>query len=268
MDLSFVVLNYQTAGLVRNLVKNILNLKLDYSFEILVGDNASKDGIAKIMKEHFSELDNVNFFEYDENNGYGAGNNKIIKNAKGKYIVILNPDIVVLNGTIEKLYNYLESHSDVGIVSPKLLYANKKVQQSYFAYYHLMTPLYRRTFLGKTKKGQTDLDRFLMKGVDINGATTVDWLMGSFWMMRKHIFDELSGFDDQYFMYFEDSDLCRRVNEAGHKVMYHPEAEAIHLHARDSKSKNFWSSILNKMTWIHLSSAYKYFRKFGIKSKK
>jgi GT2 family glycosyltransferase len=166
------------------------------------------------------------------------------------------------------LYDYLENHFDVGLVAPKLLYANKKAQQSYFAYYHLMTPLYRRTFLGKTKAGQKDLDRFTMKDIDVDKATAVDWLMGSFWMIRKEVFNDLEGFDERYFMYFEDSDLCRRVNEAGHKVVYYSEAEAIHLHARDSKSTNFWSSIFNKMTWVHLTSAYKYFRKFGIKSKK
>jgi len=267
MDLSFVILNYKMAGLVRNLVKNILNLNLDYSFEILVGDNASKDNIAKMLKENFPHVNNLHLFLYDENKGYGAGNNKLIKNAKGKYLVILNPDIVILDGTMEKLYDYLENNLDVGIVSPKLLYANRQAQQSYFSYYYLLTPLYRRTFLGKTKKGQKDLARFLMKDIEIKEPTAVDWLMGSFWLMRRDLFNELNGFDDNYFMYFEDSDLCRRVNESGSKVIYHPEVEAIHLHARDSQSPSVFSSLQNKMTWIHLHSAYKYFRKFGIKHK-
>ena len=265
MKLSVIVLNYKSKGLVRNLIRNIIDLKWSFPYEIIVIDNNSNDALAEMLEEEYSDLGNLKFLARDVNDGYGAGNNAGVKLAEGEYLLILNPDIVVNEGTVESLLDYMEKHQDTGIISPKLLYANKKAQQSYFRYYKWKTPMYRRTFLGKTKAGKKDLARFTMQDVEINGATAVDWLMGSFWLMPKSKFDELGGFDDRYFMYFEDADFCRRMNDSAYKVIYYPEATAIHLHARDSKSEGFFKTLSNKMTRIHIKSAIKYFRKFGLK---
>jgi len=178
MDLSFLILNYKTKGLTRNLVKNIGDLKLPYQYEIIVGDN-SNDGTGEMLTELYGDLPNLKFFSFP-NRGYGEGNNQLAKHATGKYLLILNPDIHILPETIEKLYQYLEVHPEAALASPQLIYGNGKVQQSSFRYYKRMTPSYRRTFLGKTSRGQKDLDRFLMKDLDLTQPQNVDWLMGSF----------------------------------------------------------------------------------------
>lgn len=265
MEVSVVILNYRSRGLVRNLIRNILDLQWNFSYEIIVVDNNSQDGLFAHLSEEFPAMENLHFLQRKSNDGFGAGNNAGVELAKGKYLLILNPDIVIKEGTVETLLAYMEAHQDTGVISPKLLYANNKAQQSYFRYYKCKTPIYRRTFLGKTKAGQKDLARFTMADVAIDGPTAVDWLMGSFWLMPKRIFEELGGYDDRYFMYFEDTDFCHRMNDASYKVIYYPEVEAIHLHARDSKSEGFFKTLFNKLTRTHISSAIKYFRKFGCK---
>ncbi|SRR6056297_2275495 len=265
MKVSVLIVNYKSKGLTRNLINNILDLDWPFDYEIIIVDNASNDGSVHYLQEQFPNVSNLHYVKLKENKGYGAGNNAGAKIAKGEYLLVLNPDIVVKKNTVSELLKWLDSHQDIGVISPKLSYANGKVQQSYFRYYKWKTPLYRRTFLGKRKSGQKDLNRFLMTDVKIQGATAVDWLMGSFWLVPKRVFEELNGFDEKYFMYFEDTDFCKRVNKAGYKVIYYPLVGAIHLHARQSKSNGFFKSLLNKLTWVHISSAIKYFRKFGLK---
>lgn len=260
MDLSFLILNYKTKGLTRNLVQNLEDLKLPYQYEIIVGDN-SNDGTGEMLMELYGDLSHLKFLSFP-NRGYGNGNNILAKYATGKYLVILNPDIYVLPGTIEKLYQYLETHPEVGLISPQLIYGNDKVQQSCFRYYKWFTPIYRRTFLGKTAIGQKDLDRFLMKDVDLTKPQNVDWLMGSFWMVRRALFEELNGFDEEYFMYFEDTDFCRRLHDKNHQVVYYPLAQAVHLHAKESDRGSLWKNLTNRLTWIHIKSAYRFFKKF------
>jgi len=260
MDLSFLILNYKTKGLTRNVVKNIFDLKLPYQYEIIVGDN-SNDGTGEMLLELYGDLPSLKFFSFP-NRGYGAGNNELAKYATGKYLVILNPDVHILPGTIEKLYQYLEIHPDVALISPQLIYGNGNIQQSCFRYYKIMTPVYRRTFLGKTSAGQKDLDRFLMKDVDLTQPQNVDWLMGSFWMLRRTVFEELNGFDEKYFMYFEDTDFCHRLHDKNYQVIYYPLARAVHFHAKESDRGKLWKNLFNNFTWIHIKSALRFFKKF------
>jgi hypothetical protein len=260
MDLSFLILNYKTKGLTRNLVKNIEDLKLPYEYELIVGDN-SNDGTGAMLEELYGDLPSLKFLALP-NRGYGHGNNELAKFAKGKYLLIANPDIHILPGTVEKLYQYLEAHPEVALVSPQLIYGNGKVQQSCFRYYKKMTPAYRRTFLGNTKAGQKDLDRFLMKDCDLSQPQNVEWLMGSFWLIRRSAFEELNGFDEEYFMYFEDTDLCRRLRQKNYEVVYYPLAQAVHLHAKESDRGSLWKNLSNRLTWIHIKSSRHFFKKF------
>jgi hypothetical protein len=260
MDLSFLILNCKTKGLTRNLVKNLEDLKLPYQYEIIVGDN-SNDGTGEMLNELYGNLSNLKFLTLP-NRGYGAGNNALAKYASGKFLVILNPDIYILPGTIEKLYQYLENHLAVALIGPRLVYGNGKVQQSCFRYYKRLTPVFRRTFWGNTQLGQKDLNRFLMKDCDLSQVQDVDWLMGSFWMIRRSSFEELNGFDEEYFMYFEDTDFCRRLHQKNYQVIYYPLAQAVHLHAKESDRGSLWKSLFNRLTWIHIKSSRRFFKKF------
>jgi GT2 family glycosyltransferase len=202
----------------------------------------------------------------------GAGNNLGIKESRGNFILVLNPDTVVNKNAIEILFNYLKEHEDVGLIGPKLLYPDGSLQLSCSHFPGFFIPILRRTFLGDYFKNERD--GFMMKNFDHNSISEVDWLMGSCLMFRKKI--KLSSgqifspkFDERYFMYFEDIDLARQMNSKGQKVVYNPEAIIIHDHQRQSAKHPWYLAIfLDVLAWHHIGSWFKYFIKWELKFKK
>jgi hypothetical protein len=165
------------------------------------------------------------------------------------------------------MHELMEADPEIGLAGPKQYYPDKTAQDSCFRWYGLLTPFYRRTFLGRTKFGQKDLDRILMKDYNKESGLAVDWLLGSFLFCRRSVLDKIGLFDERFFMYFEDADLCRRCWAAGFKVYYFPEAEIIHNHIRQSAQDPWYKFFLNKLSVIHIASWIKYLKKWGIRVK-
>jgi N-acetylglucosaminyl-diphospho-decaprenol L-rhamnosyltransferase len=202
-----------------------------------------------------------------ENIGFSGTVNNGLKVATGQYVLILNGDIIVRENAIELLLNYIHSHPDVGIVGPQLLNFNETFQPSTFRFYTPLTIVYRRTFLGKLFFAKKHLDKFLMKDFDHQSVREVDWIMGSSLMTSRKALEKVGPMDHQFKLYFEDTDWCRRFWDAGYKVVYFPEAKMYHYHGKGSASKNVLQALLlNKLTWIHILSALKYFKKYANKS--
>lgn len=273
MDLSIIILNYKYKGLVKNCLKNIKadllqesgNLKLNY--EIIVVDNASKDGVEKMLAANFPE---IKLIMMESNRGYGGGNNAGIKQAQGKYILIVNPDVTVLPGSIEKMYNFMEQHPDFGIVAPQLLSPNGTIQRSCMRFPSFLTPIYRRlAFLEKFSAVKKELARFEINDWDHNSSREVeDWVFGPCLMIRKKTLEEVGSFDERFLLFFEDTDLCRRFKLAGWKIYYLHDAKVVHLDERLSKKQEGLGALRNKTTWIHISSWMKYFWKWRENSQK
>ena len=127
MQLSIIILNYKQKGLVKNCLKNILSLNLGLEYEIIVVDNNSSDGCTVMVKEEFP---GVKIIASKKNLGYAGGNNLGIKKARGKYILILNPDITPLTNSIEEIYQFMENNPDCAIGGPKLLNPDRSTQIS------------------------------------------------------------------------------------------------------------------------------------------
>ncbi len=258
MDLSIIILNYKSK---EKTFRCIESLKADdlsgLVHEIIVIDNNSE---RDLQEELLSKYPTVNFIQSDKNLGMGGGNNLGIKHAQGDYVLILNPDVYVRPGAVKKLYNYINNLEDVGLVAPKLLNPDGSIQYSCFRDYKFLTPLYRRTFLGRFKKKH--LDNFLMKDFDRSEIRDVDWIMGSCLLAKRDVLLELNGFNEKFFMYFEDTDLCRRLRRKGYRVVFYPHAEAVHDHARDS-AKQIWflAPFKNRLAREHIKSWLKYFLK-------
>ncbi|HPA25321.1 MAG TPA: glycosyltransferase family 2 protein [bacterium] len=259
MKLSIVILNYKTKNLVRECLTNILALNLKLTHEIIVVDNNSQDGLEKMISEEFSE---VKFFQTGENKGCGAGNNWGVKKAWGEYVLIINPDVVVLSNSIEKLVNFLDNNQKVGLIAPKLLYPNREDQPSRYRFPKFYMPVFIRTELGLLKKGKEKIGNYFMEDVKNNTPQAVDWVRGASFLMRRDLWQKINGFDERYFIYLEDTDLCRRVWLAGFEVWYLPEAEMIHYYFHESGSGTWRRDILNRLTWVHIVSWFKYFWKW------
>ncbi|MDP4010553.1 MAG: glycosyltransferase family 2 protein [Candidatus Spechtbacteria bacterium] len=234
--------------------------------EIIVTDSETIKETREMMDELFPDFTHL---QEPKNVGFGKIINRAWQIAKGEYIFTINADLIAPRPQeINKLIKYLEENEDVGMAGPRLLNFDETHQSSAFRFYTPMTILYRRTPLGKLASGKRALDAFVLKhSKDITEKPTeVDWLMGSAFLIRKKYLDKVGVFDERFFMYMEDVDLCRRFWENGFKVVYYPHSVMYHFHGKASRSPNVFNAFLNKYARIHLSSAWKYFRKHGLKT--
>jgi GT2 family glycosyltransferase len=254
--LSIIILNYKAAGLLKYCLRSILRHPPSRPYEIIVVDNASGDGAEKLQPLFPA----VRFLLLRENHGYAAGNNEGIAVARGNRICVLNPDIVVFPESFDKLLAALDDDSTLGVVGPKLLNPDRTLQYSCNRFYTPLTPLCRRTALGRLPLGRRILQRDLMMDVDHDHPMDVDWLMGSALLLRRDALDAVGPLDERYFMYFEDMDWCRRFWHHGWKVRYVPEATMVHFHQRAS-AQSFWRFHAR----VHIASAAKYFLKHGFR---
>lgn len=277
MDISIVILNYKCKGFTLNCIKSIKEADWMLAetpqppfnkgetgvlkYEIIVVDNNSGDQIGDILAWQYPD---VIFVQSGRNLGMGAGNNLGIRKAQGEYIVIMNPDTLTFKDTFLKLHEYMKNNPKAGVVGPKQYYPDRSVQDSAFRWYGLLTPLYRRTPLGAFKFAQKDLDRFTMKDYNKDRETEVDWLLGSFLFCRASALQDAGNFDERFFLYFEDTDLCRRFWEKNWQVAYCPDAEIIHNHVRQSAREPWYRFFTSRASRTHVVSWMKYLLKWGV----
>lgn len=259
MELSIIILNYFNKNLVKELLRNLAELNLPFNYETIVVDNASYDGVEEAVNKEFPQ---VKFIQSKINGGFAAGNNLGMKQAQGKYILICNPDLAILSKAIEVLYDYLENNQQVGLAGPRLINADKSIQDSCTLFPDWKLPLYRRTSLGNTQSGQKWLDKYLMKDLDHYINSYVPALFGACLIVRSSALAKVGLLDERYFMYMEDLDWSRRFWENGYKVSYVGQAEVIHLHRRQSATENLWRTLLSKSARHHILSFIKYLKKF------
>lgn len=240
--------------LVKNCIRSIKESEITVPYEIIVVDNNSQDGIVPYLKEYYPDI-LVRVAE--KNLGMGGGNNIGIRAARGKYILVMNPDIFVYRNSVQRMYEYLKGAYKVGLVSPRLLNPDRSLQYTSYRWHKALTPLYRRTALGTLPYVKKQMDHFLMKDFDHKETRAVDWVQGSCFMVPRAVYDHVGLFDERFFMYFEDTDLCRRMWQAGYKVMYYADAEVIHMHMRSSRG-GLIKVLTNKLTREHIKSWIKY----------
>lgn len=259
MKLSIIIVNYNTGPLTRACVKSILQQRLPMSVEIIVVDNASRDESVSFLRSDFPE---ITVIALEQNIGLAAAVNRGLQRGTGEFFLILNPDVIVLPGAMAEMVGYLERERRVGMVGGQLISPNGTVQDSCYLFYTPMTVLYRRTWLGRSRRGKRAVAHFLMQDFDHQSIKDVDWLMGACLMTRAAAVRDVGGMDERYFLYFEDVDWCRRFWQAGWRISYLPAARFSHYHQRSSR-QDFWlSSLTNWVVREHIISGIKYFWKF------
>jgi len=259
MDLSIIILNYKSLGLTKQCLKGILRHKPPLSYEIIVIDNNSGEKIEKVLKENFPQ---VIFIQSKKNQGFSAGINLGIKKAQGKYILILNPDIIILDDSIFVLYQFMEKNKEVGLAAPKLLNPDKSIQYSCLRFPPRLIPFYRRTFLRHLPFVKKIIRNYLYLDFDHNSNKSVDWVLGGAMILRRETLERIGFLDERFFLYFDDVDLCRRIWQAGWQVYYVAEAYMVHYHQRESANKSLIKSLTSYSSWHHIFSWLKYFIKY------
>ena len=260
MELSIIITSYRNPELLKVCLDSIKKNFSGGNYEIIVVDSQTEEDTELMMREEYPE---INFFPFAKNIGFQELVKKGISESQGEFLLILNGDIIVKKDSIEGLLEYIKSHSDVGMIGPKLINFNGTLQYSCSRFYKPLTIVYRRTFLGKLPFAKKHLDWFLMMDYDHASVKEVDWLMGSALLISRHAVEKVGLMDPRYFMYFEDVDWCRRFWENGYKVIYYPLVSMHHYHGRGSAGKNtIFSIFFNWLTRAHISSAIKYFLKY------
>lgn len=240
-EVTVSIVNYKTPHQVIECIESILHFNKD--FEIIVVDN-SNDRSADIIKKSFPEITLIK----SKNIGFGKAHNLAIKRAKGKYIAIVNPDIIVEETTFQTLINFLNKNPKANIVGPVLYGTDGKLQKSCFNHPSLFVQLLlRRTPLKRIFK--KTMNQYLLRHLDLSKEQKVPWISGAFMLLRNKYY-----FDPFYFMYVEDADLCRSVGN----VYYVPQAKAIHIGGFKSKKSL-------KFVLIHLKSVLYYAVKYALR---
>jgi len=267
LDLSIVIVNYNSRGLLRQCIKSLLQNLEDskISYKIIVIDNNSHDGSIEMVREEFPM---VRLIPRDFNSGYAKGVNVGIKSIEAGYYLIINPDTtIVQERAIERLIDFMDTHQAVGLAGPKLINPNGTTQVSCCRFPTFFYPLYRRTFLGKIPPFKKVVEHHLMFDWDHNSTRPVPWVIGTGMIVRGSTLKQVGLMDERYFMYFEDVDWCRKFWENDWKVYYIHDIEIVHYHGRDSAKVMGLVSIFNKQTRVHITSWLKYFLKYLGRSK-
>ena len=260
--ISVIIVNYNQKNFLKQCLKNIEEAKIGINYEVIIVDNNSKDNSQELLLRLTNQDSRIRVFINKKNFGFAKANNQALKEARGEYILILNPDIIILPGSVEKLYQFMKEHPDCAVAGPKLLNPNKTIQYSCCRFPKWYTPILRRTFLGKLPFGKKHLRKYLMVDWDHQTVREVDWLLGAALMVKKEAIDKVGLMDERFFLYFEDVDWCRRFHQAGFKAFYVPDSQMYHFHQRLSAERAGFPALFKKITWIHLISAIKYFWKW------
>lgn len=231
IELSIIILSYNTAQLTKLTIDSIYqSVTTDLLYEIVVLDNDSKDESVKILKELEKKHTNLTFIQSKENLGFSKGNNRAIKQAKGKYVLFLNSDIIVIDDAIETLLTYYKENDDVNFTGGKLLNNDKTSQASTGPFYSLPV-VFGALFL----KG----DYWGLTRYSPNKSIKTDWVSGACLLTSKELFEKLSGFDEDLFMYMEEIDLLYRAKKQGYNTYFCAPAQFIHLGSASSQGKTF-----------------------------
>lgn len=256
---SAVVLNYRSPRDTVRCVQALRQQSIADALEIIVVDNHSEDESIGYIRGQLQSTPNVRIVEHPKNLGFGRGNNGAVRLARGDYLLILNPDNILPADALGSMVECLRSSPSVGMAGPALVHPDGTLRPSARAFPGVID-LLRKRMSPIAWRQQYDETMASYRKQDI---VDVDWIVGGCFLMRMDDYRSLQGFDDRFFLFFEDIDLCRRVWNMGKRVVFLP-----NIQVRDQKSRLSGDSLLSvftkKTARIHLVSACKYFWKWGL----
>ncbi|AUC85504.1 glycosyl transferase family 2 [Polaribacter sp. ALD11] len=221
-------------------------LKTPLKKKLYLIDNSSDNS----LKNHFKKAE-VEYIFVGNNIGFGRAHNLVLDKISSQFHLILNPDVIFSSEVIPNLIKALENNSEVSFVTPKVLYPTKEMQ--YVCRRH---PTFFDLINRKLKISKSQIIKNEYQDDNLEKSLYPDFIHGCFMLFKTADFISLTGFDERYFLYMEDADICRKIKKTKKKILYFPNVEITHQHQKGS-SKNI------KLFLYHLSSALKYFTKWG-----
>lgn len=225
MDVSVIIVNYHTSELVTDCLRSLCAQCRGVELEVIVVDNASEPGLQRKFDTLFPEL-GVKCLQLDENVGFGRANNAGAETATGRHLFFLNPDTILVNDAVSILSGYLDSHPDTGAVGGNLYDEGMNPMLSFRRRYPgIRWELNELLHNWPDRLRYGDNRRFNHTGRPMQVA----YITGADLMMPASLFHGIGGFSPEFFMYYEETDLCRRISRAGYRIMSIPEARIQHL---------------------------------------
>ncbi len=251
--ISIITINYKVKKEIIECINSIEDNINTISYEIIVVDNEGDKNLESELKKHRQ----VRYIKSGKNIGFGAGNNLGAKFAKGEYLFFLNPDTVVQKNSIENLYKFIKKDKNVGIVSPLLL--DKKLKPFPTQSRKELTPInaiFSFSLLRKIFPQKSIYNDSSFKDWDYKKPLEVEVIPGAALMISKEIFNKVNGFDEKFFLYFEENDLSKRVRALGYKLYINPESKIVHEVAQSTKQINNADKIFMKSRLYFLRKHY------------
>lgn len=252
IDVTVILVNWNGSALLERALTALFTTTHTSTCQVIVVDNASSDDSVAMVRQRFP---NVTLLVNEENVGFGRANNQALVLAEGRYILLLNTDAFVHDGAVDGMVAFMDAHPDAGSVGCRLYYEDGSLQRSCFAFPTLATELWNALFLDKLFPKSRFFGRYQMTYWDMNDIREVDSLMGACLMVRGEVVKRIGLFDEQFFMFSEEIDLCYRLQQKGLKNYYLPMVSATHLWGGSSRRIRRESFL-----WLY-QSRVKFFRK-------
>ena len=226
VDISVIIVSWNAKELLYECLLNLTKEKNHYQLEIIVVDNASTDGAPELVREKFPH---VRLLRNDENLGFSKANNIGIKVSKGRYICLINSDAFPLDGCLDRLCKHMDEHKEIGVIGPKVLNPDGTLQPSCREFNTLWKNFCRALALDKIYPKSNLFCGYFMTNWSHDTIREVDYISGCFMMVRTSAIKKVGLLDEEFFFYAEDKDWCKRFWDMDYKVLYFPDAEAIHI---------------------------------------
>lgn len=265
--ISSIVLNYRSPLDAVQCVKALLKQTIGDQLEILVIDNDSDDESIGSFRARWIHEPRVRVMESHANVGFSRGNNDAARHARGEYLLFINPDNTLPPDGLERMLEIFRENPNTGIVGPALVYPDGTVRPSARKFPTIADLLRKRLFPSHWQNEHTSVHAHLQKQSPAQSSKLkvrsypVDWLVGACILMPRTLFSDLGGFDPRFFLFFEDIDLCRRCQLAGHRILYAPGIRVLDRRQRLSEMHPL-SFLWRRIGRIHTVSAVKYFWKW------
>jgi len=237
IDISVVIVNYNVRDLADNCISSVYTANNnEYKIEIFFVDNNSIDGSSDHIEKKYPE---VKVIRNSRNIGFSKANNIALRQCKGKYILILNPDTLLEENTFSKLIKFCESHKHTGAVTSRLILGNGKLDSACKRSFPVPSVAIPRILgLSSLFPKSKLFGKYNLTYLDENKTWEVDAICGAFMFIPKAVLDDAGLFDEDYFMYGEDIDLCYRIKKCGYKIFYFPEVTTIHFKGESTRKTN------------------------------
>lgn len=252
-DVSVCIVTYKARELLRDCLKSLQG-NTDLAYEVIIVDNGSGDHVSDMLSEEFPS---AHLIENTSNLGFTAPMNQALKQGKGRYLLQLNPDTLILSEALDRMVAFMDAHPEIGICGPKVLNRDLTMQKpcrrgeptpmAVIAYFLGLSARFPKS---KTFGG------YLLNYLDEDETSSVDGVSGSCMLIRHEVVDKIGYLDERFFAYQEDADICRRTREAGWNVYYYPPAQIIHFGGQGGSGVEPFRSII---AWH--KAYFQYYRK-------